>query len=75
MAHESEPETRPASATLGLLYLSGGVSFVLIGLMLGFGDMFAWSLSLALLVVGVTGIGAGSVIVWRALRERQKIPK
>lgn len=75
MADENETEGGPPSPMLGLLYVVGGMAFVLIGLMLGFGDILAWSLSLALLIVGATGMGAGGMILWRTVRERQKMPK
>lgn len=71
MADEDQDDPpRSASAMLGLLYMVGGTAMVLIAAMLGYGSIVGWSLSLALLVVGITGIGAGGYIVWRSIRER-----
>lgn len=60
----------PPNPILGTLYIMGGIAMILIAAALGYADMIAWSFSLALFVVGVTGIGAGGYILYRTFRER-----
>jgi hypothetical protein len=71
----NDPERTPPNPMLGLLYILGGMAMLLIAAAFGYADIIAWSLSLALVIVGATGIGAGAVIVWRAVRERQNRSK
>ena len=70
---DDQPNNEPADAPqpmLGALYIMGGIAMILIAAALGYADMIAWSFSLALFVVGVTGIGAGGYILYRTFRER-----
>jgi hypothetical protein len=66
-AEAAEPPVR-ARPLLGTLYVFGGLAMLLLGYVFGYGSILAGSLAMALMVVGVTGVGAGGYILWRALR-------